>query len=120
MKLNKISIIGQIAISITLIFSVSCNAQKSVSLQKKQLSDLVYPLLDTENSRWFYFSSASRPFGMVNLNPDTEIKGDWGGGYKYTTDTVKGFSHVHEWQMSGVSVMPVTISEENKKTVFKI
>ncbi|KAF2508113.1 GH92 family glycosyl hydrolase [Flavobacterium foetidum] len=119
MELNQINKIGRIAISLTLIFLVSCNAQKTVSLKKKQLSDRVYPLLDTENSRWFFFSSASRPFGMVNLNPDTEIKGDWGGGYKYTTDTVKGFSHVHEWQMSGVSVMPVTISEENKKTIFK-
>ena len=37
--------------------------------------DLVYPLLDTENSRWFYFSSACRPFGMVNLSPDTQIGG---------------------------------------------
>ncbi|CAM3748629.1 GH92 family glycosyl hydrolase [Flavobacterium chungbukense] len=119
MELNKIFKIGSIVISLTLIFLVSCNAQKSVSLQKKQISDMVYPLLDTENSRWFYFSSASRPFGMVNLSPDTEIKGDWGGGYKYTTDTVKGFSHVHEWQMSGVSVMPVTVSKENKANIFK-
>lgn len=119
MEGNKIYKIGQIAISLTLIFLVSCNAQKAVFLQKKQLSDKVYPLLDTENSRWFFFSSASRPFGMVNLNPDTEINGDWGGGYKYTTDTVKGFSHVHEWQMSGVSVMPVIISKENKAKVFK-
>ena len=102
-----------------LIFLVSCKTEKNVSLKKKQVSDMVYPLLDTENSRWFFFSSASRPFGMVNLNPDTEINGDWGGGYKYTTDTVKGFSHVHEWQMSGVSVMPVTISAENKQNIFK-
>nr|WP_294779987.1 GH92 family glycosyl hydrolase [uncultured Flavobacterium sp.] len=119
MKLKKIYKIGQIGISLTLIFLVSCNAQKNVSLQKKQISDMVYPLLDTENSRWFYFSSASRPFGMVNLNPDTEIKGDWGGGYRYTTDTVKGFSHVHEWQLSGVSVMPVTVSDQNKAVIFK-
>ena len=34
--------------------------------------DWVYPLFDTENSRWFYFSSASRTFGMVNLIPDGE------------------------------------------------
>ena len=79
---------------------------------------MVFPLLDTENSRWFFFSSASRPFGMVNLSPDTEINGDWGGGYKFTTDTVKGFSHIHEWQMSGVSVMPVTISNENRTQIF--
>ncbi|GGF05553.1 GH92 family glycosyl hydrolase [Flavobacterium limi] len=118
MRLNKFYISGRIGISLVLIFLVSCKIEKSISSQKKELTDLVYPLLDTENSRWFFFSSASRPFGMVNLNPDTEIKGDWGGGYKYTTDTIKGFSHVHEWQMSALSVMPVTITTENSANIF--
>jgi len=119
MKLNKIYKIGRVGISLVLIFLVSCKTEKNISQKKRQQSDMVYPLLDTENSRWFFFSSASRPFGMVNLNPDTEINGDWGGGYKYTTETIKGFSHIHEWQLSGVSVMPVTISQENKKHIFK-
>jgi predicted alpha-1,2-mannosidase len=70
--------------------------------------DKVYPLLDAANSRWFYFSAATRPFGMVNLSPDHEIDGAWGSGYRYNSDTVKGFSHIHAWQMSGVSVMPVS------------
>ncbi|MBA4317792.1 MAG: glycoside hydrolase family 92 protein, partial [Flavobacterium sp.] len=119
MKLDKIYKIGKIGISFVLIFLVSCKTGKTVSLPKEQLVDKVYPLLDTENSRWFFFSSASRPFGMTSLSPDTEINGDWGGGYKYTTDTIKGFSHVHEWQMSGLSVMPVTIFEASKKNIFK-
>lgn len=55
----------------------------------------VYPFLDSENSRWFFFSSATRPFGMVNLSPDTELNGAWGSGYRYKVDSVKGFSHVH-------------------------
>lgn len=110
--------IGRIGISFFLIFLVSCKTEKKASVQQKSFADQVYPQLDTNNSRWFFFSSASRPFGMVNLSPDTEINGDWGGGYKYTTDTVKGFSHIHEWQMSGVSVMPVTLSLENKATIF--
>lgn len=74
-------------------------------------SSMVYPELDTENSRWFFFSSANRPFGMVNLSPDTELNGAWSSGYQYDIDTIKGFSHVHGWQISGVSVMPVTIEE---------
>lgn len=119
MKLNRIFKTGSIGISFILVFLVSCKTgKKVVALEKEQLVDKVYPLLDTENSRWFFFSSACRPFGMVSLNPDTEIKGDWGGGYKFTTDTIKGFSHIHEWQMSGLSVMPVTISDENKKNIF--
>lgn len=87
--------------------------------ETKSVSDLVYPALDTENSRWFFFSSASRPFGMVNLSPDTEIDGAWGSGYRYKTDTIKGFSHIHAWQMSGVSVMPVTLSEANTNTIYQ-
>jgi predicted alpha-1,2-mannosidase len=118
MKPDKIYKIGRIGISLVLIFLVSCKTEKNAVAKKKEVTDMVYPLLDTENSRWFFFSSASRPFGMVNLSPDTEIKGDWGGGYKYTTDTIKGFSHIHEWQLSGVSIMPVTISKENAATVF--
>lgn len=119
MKLNRIFKTGSIGISFILVFLVSCKTgKKVVALKKEQLIDKVYPLLDTENSRWFFFSSACRPFGMVSLNPDTEIKGDWGGGYKFTTDTIKGFSHIHEWQMSGVSVMPVTVSAAHRENIF--
>lgn len=78
----------------------------------------VYPQLDTENSRWFFFSSACRPFGMVNLSPDTQTGGAWGSGYRYNTDTIKGFSHIHAWQLSGLSVMPVTITGEVEETIF--
>ncbi|MGJ8680921.1 GH92 family glycosyl hydrolase [Paraglaciecola sp.] len=84
------------------------------SVQTQGLSDpvdYVWPWLDSANSRWFYFNSATRPFGMVNLSPDTEINGAWGSGYRYNTLEVKGFNHVHAWQLSGLSVMPV--SSEN-------
>ncbi len=70
--------------------------------------DLVEPLVDAANSRWFFFNSATRPFGMVNLSPDTQLGGAWGSGYRYNTDTVRVFSHVHAWQLSGVPVMPLT------------
>jgi predicted alpha-1,2-mannosidase len=74
----------------------------------QEMVDKVYPFLDTSNSRWFYFSSASRPFGMVNLSPDMEIDGAWNSGYQYDSDTIRFFSHVHAWQLSGVPVMPTT------------
>jgi predicted alpha-1,2-mannosidase len=94
--------------------------QKITKKDTKQLDpvDLVYPLLDTENSRWFFFSSACRPFGMVNLSPDTEIGGAWGSGYRYKTDTIRGFSHIHAWQLSGLSLMPVALSEQNSENIF--
>ncbi|GJM29576.1 MAG: hypothetical protein DHS20C17_22110 [Cyclobacteriaceae bacterium] len=82
--------------------------QYSGQLEKEQPVDLVYPMLDAANSRWFYFSSASRPFGLVNLSPDTKIDGAWNSGYVYSKDSIKFFSHIHAWQLSGIPVMPVS------------
>jgi predicted alpha-1,2-mannosidase len=70
--------------------------------------DLVNPLVDTHKSRWFYFSSACRPFGMVNLSPDTRTGGDWDNGYLYGDTKIRGFSHLHGWQLYGLPVMPTT------------
>lgn len=97
---------------------ISCNRNINIDLKEEQYTEKVYPLLDSENSRWFFFSSASRPFGMVNLSPDTEVDGAWGSGYRYKTDTIKGFSHIHAWQMSGLSIMPLTLTSETKNQVF--
>ncbi|HKK18221.1 MAG TPA: GH92 family glycosyl hydrolase [Opitutales bacterium] len=69
--------------------------------------DWVDPLIDTDQSRWFYFNSASRPFGMVNLSPDTETKGSWKSGYLYGHKKIRCFSHIHAWQLSGVPVLPI-------------
>jgi len=71
-------------------------------------TDLVEPMVDAAHSRFFYFSSASRPFGMVNLSPDMELNGTWNSGYRYNEDTIKCFSHIHCWEMSGIPVLPIT------------
>ena len=70
--------------------------------------DYVRPQIDSHKSRWFYFSSASRPFGMVSLSPDTWVKGSWNSGYLYDSTEVRCFSHIHCWQIAGVPVMPTT------------
>ena len=46
------------------------------------LSDLVYPQMDSAHSRWAFFASACRPFGMVALSPDTDEGDDWMSGYR--------------------------------------
>lgn len=106
---------------LSILFSCKNEDKTTVDTTNKAIdyASLVYPHLDTENSRWFFFSSACRPFGMVNLSPDNEIDGAWGSGYRYKTDTIKGFSHIHGWQISGVSVMPITLSDENTNGVFE-
>lgn len=101
---------------ILFLFLISC--QNNVSETITPIADLVVPTVDTANSRWFFFSSACRPFGMVNLSPDTQTGGAWGSGYRYNTDTIKGFSHIHAWQLAGVSVMPVIVDEEGESELF--
>jgi len=79
-----------------------------LSLHAESPVEWVDPLIDTHQSRWFYFNSASRPFGMVNLSPDTQTKGSWKSGYLYDDKHIRCFSHIHAWQISGVAVFPVT------------
>ncbi len=74
----------------------------------KRPVDWVDPLIGTADSRWFFFSSACRPFGMVNLSPDTGVGGAWGSGYLYGREFIHGMSHVHAWQLAAVPVMPAT------------
>ena len=76
------------------------------SAGSKSPVDWVDPLIDTHQSRWFYFNSASRPFGLVNLSPDTQTRGSWKSGYLYGDKHIRCFSHIHAWQMSGIPVMP--------------
>src|SRR3989339_612734 len=97
----------------TFVMLFSCNKNET-----SRPVDLVYPQMGSAWSRWFYFSSACRPFGMVSLFPDTKIDGEWKSGYRYGVDTIRDFSHIHEWQFSGVAVMPVTFTDENRDSIF--
>ncbi|HKI77810.1 MAG TPA: GH92 family glycosyl hydrolase, partial [Ignavibacteriaceae bacterium] len=48
------------------------------------------------------YPGASLPFGMVQLSPDTDIKGwDWCSGYHYSDNSIMGFSHTH---LSGTGI----------------
>lgn len=90
-----------------LLILLSAWAALSVAAQETYV-DKVNPFVDTHRSRWFFFGSASLPFGMVSLSPDTGTAHSWGSGYLYDSLHVRCFSHVHNWQMSGVAVMPTT------------
>src|ERR1035437_4800809 len=95
-----------------LIIVLSCCYVNMVFAQQRPV-DLVYPQLDAAHSRWFFFSSACRPFGMVSLFPDNNIGAEWESGYRYSIDTIQCFSHIHEWQLAGVAVMPVAFNEDD-------
>lgn len=84
------------------LFVALCGMMSGVSAAEKTPADLVDPLIDTHKSRCIYFSSACRPFGMVNLSPDTKVGGDWMNGYIYGETNIQCFSHVHSWQLYGL------------------
>ena len=69
---------------------------------------LVNPWVEADIGRYFFFQSASNPFGFVKLRPDTSTSTAWGTGYRRNEDQVKGFSHLHDWQLSGIQVMPTS------------
>jgi predicted alpha-1,2-mannosidase len=73
--------------------------------------DYVDPFIGSQGARWFAFTPAALPFGLVKLAPMTYgFNGYFGGGgrsgYDYKHRSILGFSHVHEWQTGGILVMP--------------
>jgi predicted alpha-1,2-mannosidase len=88
--------------------AVAASTAETAKPAAKSPADYVEPRIDTHKSRWFYFSSACRPFGMVSLNPDTRTGDDWMHGYIYGDTKIRCFSHIHGWQLYGIAVLPVT------------
>ena len=44
---------------------------------------------------------------MVKLSPDNRGPKSWDAGYDYARDTLMGFSHIHEWTMGGLLMIPI-------------
>ncbi len=85
--------------------------------------DMVDPYIMSERGRWFFFGTGKRPFGMVNVFPDTHNEGQAGGGYNYRFNDVLGFCHLHGWMTVGLDVMPTTggnyaLSKDGWKSPF--
>jgi predicted alpha-1,2-mannosidase len=66
----------------------------------------VNTMLGSGHSRWMIAPGPWMPFGMVKLSPDNQNAG-WQGGYDPIFESIGGFSHIHEWTMSGLSTLPV-------------
>ena len=61
--------------------------------------------IGTAHSRWMIAPGPWMPFSMVKLSPDNQNKG-WQAGYQPTFETLGCFSHIHEWTMGGLGMMP--------------
>ncbi len=61
--------------------------------------------IGTAHSRWMIAPGPWMPFSMVKLSPDNQ-NGGWQAGYDPIFETIGGFSHIHEWTMAGLLMMP--------------
>jgi predicted alpha-1,2-mannosidase len=68
-------------------------------------ADYVDTRIGTAHSRWMIAPGPWMPFSMVKLSPDNQNMG-WQAGYQPTFETVGTFSHIHEWTMAGLGMMP--------------
>ena len=69
-------------------------------------ADYVSTHMGTAHSRWMIAPGPWMPFSMVKLSPDNENAG-WQAGYDPSIESIGTFSHVHEWTMAGLGIMPV-------------
>ncbi len=68
-------------------------------------ADYVDTRMGTAHSRWMIAPGPWMPFSMVKLSPDNQNKG-WQAGYQPSFESVGCFSHIHEWTMAGLGLMP--------------
>lgn len=68
-------------------------------------ADYVNTMIGSAHSRWMIAPGPWMPFSMVKLSPDNQ-NGGWQAGYQPTFETLGCMSHIHEWTMAGLGMMP--------------
>ena len=68
-------------------------------------SDYVDTSIGTGHSRWMIAPGPWMPFSMVKLSPDNQNAG-WQAGYQPSIESLGCMSHIHEWTMAGLGMMP--------------
>ncbi|WP_140939620.1 GH92 family glycosyl hydrolase [Sphingobacterium lumbrici] len=68
-------------------------------------ADYIDTRMGTAHSRWMIAPGPWMPFSMVKLSPDNQNPG-WQSGYDPVYESIGTFSHIHEWTMAGLGIMP--------------
>jgi predicted alpha-1,2-mannosidase len=68
-------------------------------------ADYVDQFMGTAHSRWMIAPGPWMPFSMVKISPDNQPQ-SWCAGYDYSHEYIDCFSHIHEWTMAGLGMMP--------------
>ena len=85
------------------------------------VADYIDTRMGTAHSRWMIAPGPWMPFSMVKLSPDNQNPG-WQAGYDPSFESIGTFSHIHEWTMAGLGIMPVNGSlktEIGDQSIFK-
>ena len=69
-------------------------------------ADYVDTRIGSGHSRWMLAPGPWMPFSMVKLSPNNQNSG-WNGGYQPTIENIACMSHIHEWTMAGLGMLPV-------------
>lgn len=94
----SLSLIASAAILCAPVFAKS-STQTTIVTDKSKPSAAVNVFIGTGGDG-HTFPGATRPFGMVQLSPDTQVRHfkqsyPWAAGYRYEDDSILGFSHTH-------------------------
>lgn len=94
-----------------LIITASCTSSNQT--KEENLLGYVNPNIGSIHSRWFFYTPAAEPFGMAKLSPSTN--GSYGNeqgweavGYEDHHTSIDGFPCMHEFQVGGITLMPLT------------
>ena len=68
-------------------------------------ADYANTMMGTAHSRWMIAPGPWMPFSMVKISPDNQNRG-WQAGYDPCFESIGGFSHIHEWTLGGLLMMP--------------
>lgn len=84
-----------------------------LSANATDFTHYVNPNIGVTHSRWFFYTPAALPFGMAKLAPSTDgtYGNHWGWeavGYQDDHRTIDGFPCLHEFQVGGIALMPIT------------
>lgn len=95
------------------LFGFWINSAEKLIAKERDLTHYVRPNIGSVHSRWFFYTPAALPFGMAKLGASTN--GTYGNeqgweavGYDDSHTSIDGFPCFHEFQIGGISLMPIS------------
>jgi hypothetical protein len=75
--------VGSCMLALLAVWQIPVQAEPAVQADEPDYVSRVDPCIMSARGCWFFLGTGKRPFGMVNVFPDTRNEGQVGGGYNY-------------------------------------